>query len=131
MSREFRGRTQALHFGAENSECRSRGRQDFLPRRPRLFRKCGSDDIDLTVSHHPISRSVEVAHSADAALIAWGRLGVPEIWRFRPNASGFTFCHRNQDGSYITSDRSLSFPVLSSSDVLEQMRLANEPSADL
>jgi hypothetical protein len=43
----------------------------------------------------------------------------------------FTFCVRTQDGSYANSDRSLSFPALGSSDVLEQMRLANELGADL
>jgi Uma2 family endonuclease len=92
----------------------------------------GSDDIDLTVQPPPdLAIEVEVAHSADAALIAWGRLGVLEVWRFRPKTSAFTFCHRTQDGSYASSDRSLSFPVLSSSDVVEQMRLANELGADL
>jgi Uma2 family endonuclease len=92
----------------------------------------GPDDIDLTVQPPPdLAIEVEVAHSADLALVAWGRIGVPEVWRFRPKTSAFMFCHRTQDGSYVTSDRSLSFPVLSSSDVLEQMRMANELGADL
>jgi Uma2 family endonuclease len=92
----------------------------------------GSDDIDLTVQPPPdLAIEVEVAHSADAALIAWGRLGVPELWRFRPKTSEFTFCLRAQNGSYTPSDRSLAFPVLKSSDVVEQMTLANELGADL
>ena len=92
----------------------------------------GSDDIDLSIPPPPdLAIEVEVAHSADAALVAWGRLGVPEVWRFCPKTSAFTFCHRTEDGSYATSEHSLSFPVLSSSDVLGQMRLANEVGADL
>lgn len=92
----------------------------------------GSDDIDLTIQPPPdLAIEVEVAHAADAALIAWGRLGVPEVWRFRPKTSEFTFCLRAQDGSYTHSDRSLAFPVLKSSDVVEQMTRANELGADL
>jgi Uma2 family endonuclease len=92
----------------------------------------GSDDIDLKVQPPPdLAIEIEVAHSAEAALIAWGRLGVPEVWRFRPKTSEFTFCHRTQDGSYSPSDRSLAFPVLRSSDVVEQMTLASELGADL
>jgi Uma2 family endonuclease len=92
----------------------------------------GSDDIDLTVQPPPdLAIEVEVAHSADAALVAWGRLGVPEVSRFRPKVSEFTFCVRTQDGTYTPSDRSLAFPVLKSSDVVQQMTLANELGADL
>ena len=44
----------------------------------------GSHDIDLTVQSPPdLAIEVRVAHSADTALVAWGRLGVPEVWRFR------------------------------------------------
>jgi Uma2 family endonuclease len=92
----------------------------------------GSDDIDLSVQPPPdVAIEVEVAHSADVALVAWGRLGVHEVWRFRPKALEFTFWLRAQDGSYAPSDRSLAFPVLKSSDVVEQMTLANELGADL
>jgi Uma2 family endonuclease len=92
----------------------------------------GSHDIDLNVQPPPdLAIEVEVSHSADAALVAWGRLRVPEVWRFRPRTSEFTFLHRAQDGSYTPSKQSLSFPMLNSSDVVEQMRLANELGADL
>jgi Uma2 family endonuclease len=92
----------------------------------------GPDDIDLTIQPPPdLAVEVEVAHSADAALIAWGRLGVPEVWRFRPKTSEFTFCLRTRDGAYTTSERSLAFPVLKSSDVAGQMTRAKELGADL
>ena len=71
-----------------------------------------------------------MSHSADAAMVAWGRLGVPEVWRFQPKASQFAICVRRDDGSYSDTDRSLAFPALSSADVLEQLNRANELGAD-
>ena len=91
----------------------------------------GPLDIDLAVQPPPdLAIEVEVSHSADAALVAWGRLGVPEVWRFQPKSSQFSILVRRDDGSYSQSERSLVFPALSSADVLEQLTRANELGAD-
>ena len=57
---------------------------------------------------------------------AWGRIGVPEVWRFDVEEWTFTFGQRQPDGSYQPSDRSTRLPGLTAADVLEQMRLAEE-----
>jgi Uma2 family endonuclease len=91
----------------------------------------GPQDIDLNAQPPPdIAVEVEVSHSADVALVAWGLLGVPEVWRFRPRTWEFHFCIRNAEGSYSDSEHSIAFPWLNSSDVLSQMDLANELGAD-
>ena len=91
----------------------------------------GPVDIDLETQPPPdLAIEVEVSHSADAALAAWGRLRVPEVWRFQPRSSRFTFCIRNSDGSYSDAERSLAFPALSPADVLEQLSRAIELGAD-
>jgi Uma2 family endonuclease len=73
---------------------------------------------------------VEVSHSADMALIAWGRLGVPEVWRFQPRSAQFAICVLQGDGSYAQAERSALFPALSSADILAQLARANELGAD-
>ena len=53
----------------------------------------GPLDIDLAAQPPPdLAVEVEVSHSADAALIAWGRLGVAEVWRFQPKTADFRIC---------------------------------------
>jgi Uma2 family endonuclease len=91
----------------------------------------GPLDIDLEVQPPPdLAIEVEVSHSADEAIVAWGRLGVPEVWRFRPRSSQFAILVRRDDGSYADSGRSLAFPALSSADLLEQLNRAIELGAD-
>jgi Uma2 family endonuclease len=91
----------------------------------------GPLDIDLEAQPPPdLAIEVEVSHSADMALVAWGRLGVPEVWRFQPKSSQFAICVLRDDGSYSRSERSVVFPVLSSADVLEQLARANQLGAD-
>ncbi len=52
----------------------------------------GPKDIDLDVQPPPdLAIEVEVTHSADDAVIGWGRLGVPEVWRFDPIALRMLF----------------------------------------
>ena len=47
----------------------------------------GGKDIDLDTQPPPdLAIEIEVSHSADDAVTVWGRLGVPEIWRFDPVA---------------------------------------------
>ncbi len=87
----------------------------------------GSKDIDLDVQPPPdLAIEVEVSHSADDAVIAWGGLGVSEVWRFDPIAMECTFWSRRADGTYDCIKRSLAFPMLTPDDVVEQMRLADE-----
>ncbi len=91
----------------------------------------GPLDIDLAAQPPPdLAVEVEVTHAADAALVAWGRLGVPEVWRFQPKTWELTFCVRTEDGSYSHADRSVTFPALYAADVLQQMMRAHELGAD-
>jgi Uma2 family endonuclease len=90
----------------------------------------GSRNIDLDVQPPPdLAIEVEVSHPADSALTAWGRLRVPEVWRFDPVAEEFRFCLRCEDETYTDSDRSLAFPFLTTADALSQMRLAEQLGA--
>jgi Uma2 family endonuclease len=90
----------------------------------------GPLNIDLDVQPPPdLVIEVEVTHPADSPLTAWGRLGVPEVWRFDPVEEQFGFCRRCEDESYTLSQRSVPFPLLTTEDVLEQMRLADKLGA--
>jgi Uma2 family endonuclease len=90
----------------------------------------GSRNLDLDVQPPPdLAIEVEVSHPADSALAAWGRLGVPEVWRFDPVGEQVGFCLRCKDESYSLSKRSLAFPFLTTEDVLEQMLLADKIGA--
>jgi Uma2 family endonuclease len=87
----------------------------------------GSKDVDLETQPPPdLAIEVEVSHSADDAVIVWGRLGVPEVWRFDPIAWECSFWKRRRNGTYARVDRSVAFPMLMPDDVIEQMRLADE-----
>jgi Uma2 family endonuclease len=87
----------------------------------------GPQDIDLNVQPPPdLAIEVEVPHSADDAVITWGRLGVAEVWRFDPIAMECSFWTRRSDGTYDRIERSLAFPMLTPDDVIEQMGLAAE-----
>jgi Uma2 family endonuclease len=87
----------------------------------------GSQDIDLNVQPPPdLAIEVEVSHSADDEVIVWGRLGVPQVWRFDPIAMECSFWSRGSDGTYDLIERSLAFPTLTPDDVVEQMRQADE-----
>jgi hypothetical protein len=69
---------------------------------------------------------VEASHSADEAIAAWGRLGVPEVWRFDAAAFTCAFWNRGGDGSYEQVARSKFLPALDPADVNHPMRLAIE-----
>ena len=91
----------------------------------------GPKDIDLNVQPPPdLAIEVEVSHSAEDAVIVWGRLGVAEVWRFDPIAMECTFWGaRNPDGTYDQIEHSLALPILTPADVVEQMQLADELGA--
>jgi Uma2 family endonuclease len=87
----------------------------------------GSKDIDLNVQPPPdLAIEVEVSHSADDAVFAWGGLGVAGVWRFDPIAMECTFWSRRSDGIYDRIERSLAFLTLTPDHVTEQMRLAEQ-----
>jgi Uma2 family endonuclease len=84
-------------------------------------------DRNYDFEHDPppdLAIEVEVSHPADDAMEAWGRMGVPEIWRFHAKSFTCTFWSRRDDGSYEQVPRSAAFPMLRPSDVVEQLRLA-------
>jgi Uma2 family endonuclease len=90
----------------------------------------GSKKINLRVQPPPdLAIDVEVSRSAEDKLIAWGRLGVPEVWRFDPIEEEAGFYLRRKDGTYDPVDRSLAFPVLTPTDLVEQMRLPDRLGA--
>jgi Uma2 family endonuclease len=85
----------------------------------------GPRGIDLTVQPPPdLAIEVEVGRVTDQATTVWGRLGVPEVWRFGLDAMQFDFGLRGNDGSYVLSNHSRMFPTLTPEDVVNQMRLA-------
>jgi Uma2 family endonuclease len=90
----------------------------------------GPKDIDLSSQPPPdLAVEVEVSHSADDSVVVWGRLGVPEVWRFDPTARECSFWKRRRNGSYASIDRSLAFPMLTTQDVIDQIQLAEELGA--
>ena len=79
----------------------------------------GPRDIDLSVQPPPdLAIEVDVSHTACAAMAAWGRLGVPEVWRLGLASEEFGFWLRREDGSYAPSEHGLAFPVLIEADVV-------------
>jgi len=87
----------------------------------------GGRDYDFETDPPPdLAIEVEVSHAADDAMEAWGRLGVPELWRFHARSFTCTFWSRRDDGTYEQVPQSVSFPMLRPSDVVEQLRLALE-----
>jgi Uma2 family endonuclease len=90
----------------------------------------GPKDIDLNSQPPPdLAVEVEVSHSADDAVLVWGRLGVPEVWRFDPIAMECSFWKRRRQGDYAEIKHSIAFPMLNPDDVLAQIRLAVELGA--
>ncbi len=91
----------------------------------------GSINIDLSTQPPPdLAIEVEVSHPADDALLVYGRLGVPEVWRFDVEDWTFSFCFRQAEGSYEHSNRGVALPWLEATDLLDQLRLADALGAD-
>jgi Uma2 family endonuclease len=87
----------------------------------------GMENYDFEVDPPPdLAIEVEVSHPADDAIGAWGRLGVPEVWRFEAAAFTCTFWNRRDDDTYEQVLRSKFLPALNPSDVVEQMSRARE-----
>ncbi len=90
----------------------------------------GPVNIDLSTQPPPdLAIEVELTHPADDALLVYGRLGVPEVWRMDVNSWTLSFLLLREDGTYAASERGLALPWLSADDVLDQLRLAEAMSA--
>ena len=87
----------------------------------------GPVDIDLATQPPPdLAIEVEVTHRADVSMGVYGRLGVPEVWRFDVEHEKLTFWRRRDDGTYGAIPRSEALPMLEPSDILGQLRGADE-----
>jgi Uma2 family endonuclease len=100
---------RTFHFGANAERMRAIRNYDFEEDPP----------PDLAIE-------VEVTNPADDAIAAWGRLGVPEVWRFDAATWTCSFWNRRTDGTYEQVTGSLFLPMLDPSDVVDQLRLAQE-----
>jgi Uma2 family endonuclease len=90
----------------------------------------GPSNIDLGSQPPPdLAIEVEVTHSADDPIAAWGRLGTPQVWRHNTDNETLRFLARNDDGTYSDAAHSLAFPFLEPADVLTQMQLAAQLGA--
>ncbi len=89
----------------------------------------GGVNIDLTVQPPPdLAIEVEVTHTADQAILTWGRLGVPEVWRLDARSWMPSYWIRLVDGQYARAETSRNLPMLAPSDIATQLRLADETS---
>lgn len=87
----------------------------------------GGINIDLEVQPPPdLAIEVEVTHPADSAMLTWGRLGVPEVWRFNEEDWTLSYWLRREDGSYARADRSACLPWLTTEDVTTQLHLTED-----
>jgi Uma2 family endonuclease len=87
----------------------------------------GGRNYDFRTDPPPdLAIEVEVSHPADDAMIAWGRAGVPEVWRFDAGSFCCSFWHRRDDGRYEKTDVSTCIPQLRSDDIVELIAHAQE-----
>ena len=76
----------------------------------------GKDRIDLTVDPPP-DLAIEIDNSSQTSLSSYQALKVPELWRYDGRILKIYLL---QDGKYIESDSSLSFPDFPIIDVIPQ-----------
>ena len=86
------------------------------------------EDIDLDVDPPP-DLAIEVDHKADSsrALRLYAKLGVPEVWRYKPKAKTLWF-GRLAGGAYESVDRSLNLPRLTPTLVVQALEAAGRMS---
>ena len=88
----------------------------------------GGKNYDFSTDPPPdLAIEVEVSHSADDAIEAWGRMGVSEVWRFDAANFACSFWNRRGDGSYQRTDRSMFLPKLGPDDVVEMIDRPRHP----
>lgn len=91
-----------LERGLELDEC-------FYIRHEPLIRN--KEEIDLNVDPPPdLGVEIEITRSFVSRLSICKALGIPEIWRF--NGQTVRVYHRQANGQYVESNRSLHFPFL-------------------
>ncbi len=89
------------------------------------LRMRGGHNYDFNTDPPPdLAIEVEVSRSADDAMAAWGRAGVPEVWRFEAATATCSFWSRREDGSYEQIPFSACLPQLTSDDVVELIQQA-------
>ena len=85
----------------------------------------GGENYNFSTDPPPdLAIEVEVSHPADDAIIAWGRAGVPEVWRFDVASSTCSFWRRRDQGNYEAISRSECLPQISTDDVVELVQKA-------
>ncbi len=90
----------------------------------------GPVEVDLSRQPPPdLAIEVELTHRADDSIAVWGRLGVPEVWRFDVDRGTLNMGIRQEDGRYSAVTRSPAFPELAPEDILSQLRIAKELGA--
>lgn len=87
----------------------------------------GRAEIDLSIQPPPdLAIEVEVSNPADAAMVVWGRLGVPEVWRFDEARLTLSFWARRPDGSYGQESRSRFLPMFEARELVDQIPVVEE-----
>jgi Uma2 family endonuclease len=85
----------------------------------------GGADYDFSADPPPdLAIEVEVSHSAAAAVEVWGRMGVPEIWRFHAATRTCSMWRLRDDGGYEQTDQSMLLLALRPDDVTESIEQA-------
>lgn len=87
----------------------------------------GPVEVNLSTQLPPdLAIGVELSHKADDSVSVWGRLGVPEVWRYDVDRETVVFGTRQPDASYAPSPRIEALPELEPADVHSQLQLAKE-----
>lgn len=86
----------------------------------------GKDFFEPDVDPPPdLLIEVDVTSSSKSRIPSFAAMGVPEVWRLCDHEIEFLIL--GLDGSYVSSERSVSFPMLTTADVLESFeKLANQ-----
>jgi Uma2 family endonuclease len=88
--------------------------------------KDGMENIDLNIDPPPdLVIEVVHAHSAKFALEVLRRIGVPEVWVGKP--TGLQILLLSEEGHYVESDNSKSFPYLSAAEIFAWVSKPDRP----
>lgn len=113
-------RKRAKEAGLEGDRTYHFGANAIRMRRARNFDPNTDPVPDLAIE-------IEVTHSAKKAMRAWGRLGVPEVWRFDASADwSCTFWKRKADGGYRKLASSSFLPTITPAEVVAKLLEADE-----
>ena len=94
------------------------------------FERIRGKTINLEVDPPPdLAVEVEVSRSAINSLNIYAAIGVPEIWRF--DGEDLHIHIRQEDGSYLESDRSLALPFVPPEEVVFWLKKAVEINSNM